>query len=106
MKRLLTVSSFAVVAALAMATGSMFGVFKETYKVNADSDLGKASCATCHTSKKGGKLNPYGNDVKTALGSSKKLTADVLKKVEGLDSDKDGKKNIEEIKAGSLPGAE
>jgi hypothetical protein len=66
--------------------------------------LKKAGCAVCHIGH-GPKLNAYGEDIKklTPKGS-KKLTADILKKAESLDSDKDGVKNGAEIKAGSLPG--
>ncbi|MCW5942813.1 MAG: hypothetical protein KIS66_11305 [Fimbriimonadaceae bacterium] len=36
--------------------------------------------------------------------NTKVLTGSVLKKVEGLDSDKDGVKNIDEINADKMPG--
>jgi hypothetical protein len=57
-------------------------------------------------SPKGGKLNPYGLDMQTEMkkAKSKKLTPAILKELENLDSDKDGKKNIDEIKADSNPG--
>jgi hypothetical protein len=39
-----------------------------------------------------------------AEAKTKKLTADIFKKVEDLDSDKDGVKNLAEIKADKNPG--
>lgn len=87
----------------AMALPPMGKVFQTTYKVGKDSALKKADCGVCHVGKKT-KLNPYGEDVKTALSGAKVLTEEVLKKVEDKDSDKDGVKNIDEIKAGKLPG--
>ncbi len=106
MKRLLTVSMIAGLGALAMAFAPMGKVFEEHYKVAKGSTLNKAACAVCHVSPKGGKLNPYGLDMQGEMkkAKSKKLTPDILKALEGLDSDKDGKKNVEEIKADSNPG--
>jgi methylmalonyl-CoA mutase cobalamin-binding domain/chain len=66
--------------------------------------LSKAACSVCHVGVKGGKLNPYGTDMKEALAGSKKLTPEVLKKIEAKDSDGDGMKNIDEIKADRNPG--
>ena len=63
-----------------------------------------AKCATCHTAampKKGAAdLNGYGKDLKEKGGSPIDFA-----KVEALDSDGDGAKNIDEIKAGTNPGA-
>lgn len=90
---------------VAMALPSMVKDFGSTYGVKKDGTIGKASCSVCHVGKTT-KLNPYGADLKSAMASEKasKLTAGVLKKVEGLDSDKDGKSNLEEIKGDKLPG--
>jgi hypothetical protein len=104
MKRLLSVSSLCLVAAAALALPAFVKVFSDAYKLKPTSDLGKAKCMACHESKMGGKLNAYGMDLTKALGKTKTLTPAILKKVEGLDSDKDGKKNLDEIKAGRLPG--
>ncbi|MGC8668351.1 MAG: hypothetical protein ACP5VE_09590 [Chthonomonadales bacterium] len=90
----------------ALAVPSMLAVFKGTYKnIPKGSALDKAACETCHVGHTP-KLNPYGEDIKKALtaAKSKKLTPEILKKVENLDSDKDGVKNINEIKKGTLPG--
>jgi hypothetical protein len=64
-------------------------------------------CSTCHTGtpKKGvPALNPYGKDLMEKALDPAKKTYD-FKKVEGLDSDGDGVKNLDEIKAGTNPGA-
>lgn len=108
MKRLLFTCITVGVVTMAMALSSFSKVFHEKYDVKADSNLDKAACGVCHMKAKGGKLNPYGKDVQAAMKAegAKKLTPAILAKVEGLDSDKDGKRNGAEIKADDLPGAE
>jgi hypothetical protein len=56
---------------------------------------------------KGGALNPYGQDMAKVMKAdkTKKLTPAILKKIEQLDSNKNGRKNIDEIKADRNPGA-
>ena len=102
-KQIGLVGGLMLLTATAMALPPMGKVFTTTYKVGKDSPLKKADCGVCHVGKKS-KLNPYGEDLKTALGDSKVLTEEVLKKVEDKDSDKDGTKNIDEIKADKNPG--
>ncbi len=107
MKRLMTAFGLAGLAAFAMAMASFTKDFENTYKFSKDSELGKAKCGACHGSKMGGKtLNAYGKDLQAAMqeAKTKKLTSDIYKKVDGLDSDKDGVKNGDELKAGHLPG--
>lgn len=89
----------------AMALPAMLGVFKTTYKIDEKSNIGKANCKICHST--GTKLNPYGLDVKAALktAKTKTLSDDILKKIESLDSNKNGIKNLAEITADKLPGA-
>lgn len=89
----------AIVSGAAFATVAWQKVFNNLYKPNACTNLAKAKCQICHTQKTGGPLNPYGKALK-----GKKADAASLKSVEKLDSDKDGKTNIQEIKAGTLPG--
>lgn len=96
-----------VCAAAALATGSMMLEFNKAYKPKAGGNVQKAACNLCHSGKMDAThLNPFGLDIKAALAKAKatKLNADILKKVEDIDSDKDGKKNIAEIKADTLPG--
>lgn len=106
MKRLFTVFGLAGLCAMAMALSAFNKVFHDKYGIKDDSTLGKASCAACHMKATGGKLNPYGKDIQSAMKAERatKLSAAILGKVEGLDSDKDGKKNIDEIKADTMPG--
>lgn len=93
-----------LVSAAAWAFPPFLKTFTATYKVKPESALANASCATCHTSKENPKgLNPYGKDLQKVLQDGK-VTKASLAKVEKLDSDKDGVSNIQEIKAGTLPG--
>ena len=106
MKKLLIVCLALGVCAIAASLTAYSKVFNDTYKVKADSALSKAACAVCHVSAKGGKLNPYGLDIQVKMkeAKSKKITPEILAKVEGLDSDKDGVKNVDEIKKDAFPG--
>lgn len=104
MKRLLSTSGFLGLAVAALALGSMVKVAQDTYKFPASSAAGQAKCQLCHATKMGGKLNPYGNDLKTALKGSKTLTAAVMHSIDAKDSDGDGVKNGDELKAGKNPG--
>ncbi len=111
MKRLVQIGvgvGLSVAAATALALPTMMLTFNTTYKtkIPAGSALSKAGCAICHAKPNGGALNPYGEDLKKAMAGSKTLTAATLKKVEDLDSDKDGVKNIDEITKGTLPGSD
>lgn len=106
--RIVLVAAIVVVVLLASAVAWAFPAFlktfTDTYKVKPDSVLGKASCAVCHLAKdKTNKWNPYGQDLKKAADGDM-VTKAILAKVENLDSDKDGVSNIDEIKAGTLPG--
>ncbi len=108
MKKLTMLTALLVLAAFSTALSGFVKTFNDNYKVNKDSNIGKAACMTCHTTAKGGKLNPYGQDLMAAMkaADTKKLTPEILKKVEPLDSNKNGVKNIDEIKADKLPGQE
>lgn len=79
-------------------------LFMDTYKPKPNTPLAKASCLICHVSKNSPALNPYGQDLKKNLVNGK-LTKASLTKVENLDSNKNGISNIQEIRAGALPGA-
>ena len=106
MKRIAAVGIVLPLAVFAFALTSFGKVFDATYKIEKTSNLAKEKCAVCHVNTKGGKMNPYGMDLGQAMAAakSKKLTPEILKAVENLDSDKDGKKNIDEIKADRNPG--
>lgn len=107
MKRLVSAAALLTVSALVLALGTFTKTFTTHYKLDKDSALAKAGCGICHVSAKGGKLNPYGIDLQKQMQAlkTKKFTVEVMKKVEALDSDKDGVKNVDEIKKGTMPGA-
>lgn len=90
-------------AAIVMAMGSFTSVFKKTYDLDAKSKVAAAGCLTCHEKKSGGKLNAYGTDLQKAMKGSKKLTPEMLHAIDKLDSNKNGKSNADDIKAGNLP---
>lgn len=107
MRRVLTIGLISGIVAAAIALTPFLKTIDEFYKVKKDSALGKAACSTCHATMKGGKkLNPYGESLQDAMreAKTKKLTTAILEKVESLDSDKDGMKNIDEIKKDRFPG--
>lgn len=92
---------------LAMAIPPYLDTFTEHYKPPKESPLFKAQCMTCHPTKEGGKeRNSYGKDLEKAMhdGGGHDMTAAVFALIEGKDSDGDGATNIEEIRAGFLPG--
>lgn len=114
-----------IVALLTIATVAFAGpLFKNTlvsaYKIPAGSQLDKAlksmstSCAVCHSSLPN--LNKYGADIKAQLRACNngkdvpydKVTGamfkEALQKIEAKDSDGDGVNNVDEVKAGTLPG--
>ena len=92
-------SVVALVAGSAVATLDLQKQMTSTYP-----DAPKPKCGTCHVKpkpKKGeAELNPYGKD----LFATKKDGKFDFAKIEKLDSDKDGVKNIDEIKKGTNPG--
>ncbi len=108
MKRMLFTCLTLCGVAMAMSLSSFSKTFDEVYKVKKGSNLSTAACGVCHVKKTGGKLNAYGHDLQVALkaAGAKKVTAEILAKVENLDSNKNGKKNIDEIKGDCNPGAE
>ena len=107
MKHWIITSLFAVcgIASIALAKPGYVKDFQSTYGVKSTTALGQAKCGACHVGKTT-KLNPYGKDLQKAMvkEGAKTLTGSVQKKVEGLDSDKDGKSNLDEIRTGTLPG--
>lgn len=107
MKRLIGLFFMTGIFASAMALSMFSKVFDKTYDISKDSNLGKHACQVCHVGPKGGKvLNNYGKDVQAAMKKMgvKKVSPEVLKAVEGLDSSKTGVKNIVLIKKDKFPG--
>ncbi len=107
MKKALTIIALVGLGAMSFSTTASWKVFQKNYTISKESKIGTASCMNCHISKKGGKLNPYGLDLKAAMkaaGTGKKMTTEVLAKVEGLNSTKVGGTNIEKIKSDTVVG--
>ena len=106
MKRTLTASLTLGLAGIALTIGNYNGVFHKTYNPGRSTTVGKANCLACHVKVSGGKLNPYGLDVQKAMKSvnTKTLTPEILRSIEKLDSNKNGKSNLEDIKSDVLPG--
>jgi hypothetical protein len=93
------------VATWAAASPAMTGTFKSLYTPKDGTDLAKAMpCLACHTAMPGTKtnLNLYAKDLQKAAKGTFNNAA--FKAIEALDSDKDMFKNIDELKAGTLPG--
>ena len=88
----------------ALATPKYLATFWKAYPSVKNTAVGNAKCMVCHV--KGKDLNVYGKDVQKAMQEkkTKELTAEILKSIEKLDSDKDGVSNGDELKAGTLPG--
>ncbi|HSB35293.1 MAG TPA: thrombospondin type 3 repeat-containing protein [Thermoanaerobaculia bacterium] len=99
---------FVLLAALGLSSTLLASVdiqkaFVAAYP-DAKAKLGK--CSTCHTAampkKETAGVNAYGKDMEKAFDKEKKVYD--FKKIEALDSDGDGVKNLDEIKAGTNPG--
>jgi hypothetical protein len=103
--RLSATLGLTVLATAALAMPAFIKDLETNYKLGKDSAILKAKCDACHVTKSI-KLNTYGQDLKKIMAElkTKKLTAEVFKKSDDLDSDKDEAKNIDEIKADTLPG--
>lgn len=106
MKRTLIIVGLISLGAFGLSTTASWKVFQDKYHIQPDSKIATAKCQNCHIGKKGGKLNAYGKDLQVVMkeASTKKLTPELLAKIEGLDSLKDGKTNIVKIKADTNPG--
>jgi hypothetical protein len=78
--------------------------------MNAKYPTAKAKCGSCHVAampkKEAAEVNAFGKDMMKFVVDPKaeKKTFDWAK-LEPLDSDADGKSNLDELKAGTNPGA-
>lgn len=107
MKRVLLIASLSALAISALTTAPASKIFESTYSIKSDSTLGKAKCGVCHATKMGGKkLNAYGLDLQKAMHSANlsKITPELLHKLDGVDSNKNGTKNADDIRADKMPG--
>ncbi len=108
-KALLAIFAVGSMTLGALALPAAVTKFDKLYEVKEGSKLHKAKCMVCHETKMGGKkLNAYGKDIQAALrkAGTKKVTEEILKSVEQLDSAKAGKTNLHRIKADQLPGGD
>jgi hypothetical protein len=98
------VIGLALIPVTAMAAPAFVKTFADVAKPPANSPLAKVGCLACHSAVP--KLNSFGADISKAMKAlkTKTFTPAVLKQIESLDSDKDGVKNVAEIKKGTLPG--
>jgi hypothetical protein len=99
------IAAIAAACSAAVATPVYTSTFTSTYGLKPGTRLGSVPCSACHVGN-AAPLNPYGKDILAAMkkAGSRKLTPAMLKSLDGLDSDKDGYKNVLEIKADHLPG--
>ncbi len=78
-------------------------IFCQKYPKSLGCETKQASCNICHTAAPS--LNPYGDDIsKNLTGNIDVMLLETLDKVEGLDSDADGVKNLDEILNAGAPG--
>jgi hypothetical protein len=103
--RLALTLGLTTLASLAIALPPMVKDFETAYGIKKGSNLNKLGCAVCHIGKTT-KLNPYGLDMKKELeaAKTKQPSPEIFKSLEEMDSDKDGVKNLAEIKADTNPG--
>lgn len=106
MKHTLSLIALLGIGAMALSTTASWKVFQQKYHIEKESRIGTAACQNCHVGKKGGRLNAYGKDLLSVMKKeeTKKLTPELLAKIEGLDSLKDGQTNLAKIKADKNPG--
>lgn len=87
----------------ALASPALPAQFCQTYPSSPTCPPTAEACSFCHASPPS--LNFYGEDIKkNAAGPVGSGLAAILKKIEGLDSDKDGANNLDEILKGGAPG--
>jgi len=90
---------------VANAKPPFWEIYRTYYKIDPDQPTGQAKCKNCHAAE-GNRRNAYGKELAKLVKMSENnmLTTDMLKQVEGNDSDGDGWTNGDEIKNGYLPG--
>lgn len=81
-------------------------VFIEHYKLNPDTGLGQRGCTNCHANMQTHSLNPFGLDVRRTMARLGKNQVDeeLLLAMDKLDSNGDGRSNLQQIQAGVSPG--
>ena len=91
---------------VALAMPGYWKSFRSYYNIKKGSNLSKEECGICHIRKGEREWNGYGRDIKKLLDrqGTTRITPEIFRAVESLDSDGDGYSNIDEIKADTLPG--
>lgn len=84
-------------------------VFCETYPEAPTCSTGTTDCSTCHSDSGAPAHNLYGADLRAAFPGDPAddfagLLPEALRAIEDLDSDGDGRSNLEEITIGTPPG--
>ncbi len=107
----LLLSFVVLLSGQAEARPNFLGVFKKTYPELAKNKNVKVNCYVCHNSKNNKKKkqrNNYGTALAKALGTTKEKDkekiAKAIKKIESEESHVEGKKFVDLIKDGKLPG--
>lgn len=105
-------TAIVLVAVLAIVFGSTALATMDMQKdLNGKYPTAKAKCGSCHVkamAKKGdAEINAFGKDMmaKALVDPKAEKKAFDYTKIEALDSDADGKSNLDELKAGTNPGA-
>ncbi len=101
----LAVFCVAAVTTWAVAKPQDLALLKQLYAPKEGTDLAKANCLACHSKMPPTKtdLNPYGKDLQKAA-AGRPVDEKAFRAIEKLDSDGDGISNLDELKAGTLPG--
>ena len=97
-RRALVLIPFCLLSVSSNATPAFLRVFAQKY---AGIPAVENGCRNCHT--RPPKRNDYGKSLQSKLGPNG-LTVEILASVENEDADHDGFTNLDEIKAGTLPG--
>ena len=104
--RIIAIGLLMLSACASLAKPPFLKVFLSTYKIDPNSELGKARCQACHMPPAPPQRNSYGLQVQTQMEASheRMITPELLHLIEKKDADGDGVINLDEIKAGMLPG--
>lgn len=106
LSRVFMVAVLATLGVQARANPEYLELFLSHYHVSDTSPLADKNCTICHVSDEDHHFNAYGEDVHKALETQTggKFTWQTLAYVEPLDSNGDGKTNLQNIIANEGPG--
>ena len=94
------------IAGNAHARPQFLDLVRNSLSIAKGGAIDRAACSLCHAASGPPAWNPFGQDVHAALmaRNTHTLTAEILRSLMKLDSDRDGYTNGEEIAADTLPG--